>query len=197
METKIDERTMDDAKDLDLVMLIYNLIECSSNYSETTGSLWFYSKDEATNFNADIANNINNFKSFEYKAKLSENIEANGANEILSNATIAVPLKYLSSFWRSLEIPLINCKVELKRKLTKNCILSAAGANYDYANSNSIIFTTEDTKYYVSVVSLSARDNQKLSKRLSKVFERSVYWNEYKTKCENKNTTNEYRYFLK
>ena len=47
-------------------MTIYNLIEYSSNYSETTGSLWFYSKDEATNFYADIANN-NNFKSFEHR----------------------------------------------------------------------------------------------------------------------------------
>ena len=43
---------------------------------------------------------------------------------------------------------------------------------------------------------MSARDNQKLSKLLSKGFERSVYWNEYKTKSEDKNTTNEYRYFL-
>ena len=51
-------------------------------------------------------------------------------------------------------------------------------------------------KLYVSVVTLSAKDNQKLSKRLSAGFERSIYWNEFKTKSENKNTTNEYRYFL-
>ena len=50
-------------------MPIYNLIEYSSNYSETTASLWFYSKDQAIDFNADIAN-TNNFKSFKYKAKL-------------------------------------------------------------------------------------------------------------------------------
>ena len=61
-----------------------------------------------------------------------------------------------------------------------------------------IIFflTIRDTKLYLPVVTLSAKDNQKLSKRLSKRSERSVYWNEYKTKGENKNTTNEYRYFL-
>ena len=53
-------------------MSMYNLIECSSNYSETKGSLWFYSKDETTNFNADIAD-TDNFKSFEYKAKLLRN----------------------------------------------------------------------------------------------------------------------------
>ena len=67
--TKIDETTIDDAEDLDLVMSMYNLREYSSNYSETAGSLWVYSKDEATNFNADIAND-DNFKSFKYKAKL-------------------------------------------------------------------------------------------------------------------------------
>ena len=91
--TKIDGTEIDDAEDLDIVMPMYNLIEYSSSYSETTGSLWFYSKDEETNFNADIAN-TNNFKYFMYKAKLLENTEADGDNVILKNATVAVPLKY-------------------------------------------------------------------------------------------------------
>ena len=105
---------------------MYNLIEYSSNYSETTGSLWFYSKDEATDFNADIAND-NNCKSLKYKAKLLGNTEADNANGILKNTTIAVPLKYLSNFWISLEMPLINSKIELKLKWTNYCVLSAAG----------------------------------------------------------------------
>ena len=67
MITKIDKTTIDDAEKLDLAMPIFNLIEYSSNYSEITGSLWFYSKDEATNFNPVIAN-YDNFKSFKYKA---------------------------------------------------------------------------------------------------------------------------------
>ena len=95
--TKIDGTTIDDAEDLGLVMLIQNLMEYSLNYSEITRSLWFYSKDQATNFNLDIENN-NNFKSFEYNPKLLGN-------------TVAVLLKYLSNFWRSLEMPLINCKI--------------------------------------------------------------------------------------
>ena len=66
----------------------------------------------------------------------------------------------------------------------------------DNDNTNNIIFTIKDTKLYVPVVTLSARDNQKLTKLLSKGFERSIYLNEYKTKCENKNTANEHRYFL-
>ena len=101
---------MDDAKDLDLVMPMYNPLEHSSNYSDITGSLWFYSKDEAVNFNANIADN-DNFKSLKYKAELLQKPKADGANGILRNTTIAVPFKYLSNFWRSLEMPLINCKV--------------------------------------------------------------------------------------
>ena len=73
----------------------------------------------------------------------------------------------------------INCKVELKLKWTKYCIVSA-GADIQM----------------LILITLSSRDNQKLSKLLSKGFERSVYWNEYKTKSENKNLSDKYRYFL-
>ena len=76
--TKINGTTIDGAEDLDLVTPMYNLIEYSSNYSETASSLWFYYKDETTNFNADIAN-TNNSKSFKYTAKLLGNTEAQPA----------------------------------------------------------------------------------------------------------------------
>ena len=75
-------------------MPFYNLIEYSSNYSDTTGSLWFNSEDEATNFNAHIVDG-NAFKSFKYKAELLGNTVVDGANGILRNTTIPVPLKYL------------------------------------------------------------------------------------------------------
>ena len=67
----------------------------------------------------------------------------------------------------------------------------------DNSDDNNIIFNIKDTTLCAPVVTLSARENQKLSKLLSKGFERSVYWNEYNTKYENKNTTNYYKYFLK
>ena len=87
---------------------MYDLMEYSLNYSETTGSWRFYFKDEATNFDADVANNNNNnndnnFKSVEYEAKLLGNTEAERKNGILKNATTAVPLKYLSHFCESLQ----------------------------------------------------------------------------------------------
>ena len=94
-------------------------------------------------------------------------------------------------------MPLINCKVELKLKWEKHCVLSVCGVDNVNGNGddNNVISTIKDTKY-VPVVTLSTRDNQRLSKLLSKRFKRSVYWNEYKTKSENKNTTNEFRFFL-
>ena len=79
---------------------------------------------------------------------------------------------------------MINCKVELKPRWTKHCLLSVAGTNNANGNNDddNIIFTIKDTKLYVPVVTLSARDNQKFPELLSKVCERSVYWNEYKIK---------------
>ena len=84
-------------------------MEYSSNYSETTGSLWIYSKDEATDFNANIEN-TDGFESFKYMSKLFGNTEADNTNGILKNVTITVLLKHLSNFWWSLEMPFIKCK---------------------------------------------------------------------------------------
>ena len=153
-----DKTTIDDAEDLDLFMLMFNLIEYSSNHSETIGSLRFYSKHERTNFSANTTNN-DNFKSFEYETKLLENTQKaqpapNNANGIPENATTTVPLKYLNSLK-----PPINCKIELKHKWTKYCVLPAAGNDNTNANPNSIIFTIKDTKLYVPAETLSARGN--------------------------------------
>ena len=82
-------------------MPMYNSIECSSNYSDMKSSSWFYSKDKTIYFDNDFANTVD-FISFKYKAKLLENTEANEMLGILRNATIVVPLKYPSNFWRSL-----------------------------------------------------------------------------------------------
>ena len=92
-------------------MPMYNLIEYSINCSSTSGSLWHFGRDEITN-NPDVTND-DNAPSFKHKASLIGNTEN---NESKNGVKIAVPLKYLSNFWRSLEMPLINCKVELSLK---------------------------------------------------------------------------------
>ena len=97
---------------------------------------------------------------------------------------IAVPLKYLSNFWRSLEMPLINCKVELSLRWIENCVLTAAavGDNANLTGADSATFETTDGKLYVPIVTLPAEDNAKLSKLLSEEFKRSIYWNKYSSR---------------
>ena len=105
-----------------MVITTDSLAEYSSNYSQKTGSLCFYSKDQTTDSNANITN-TDDFKSFKYKAKLLAQPNSNTTNGVLKNATIAVPLKYLSNFWKSLKMPLINFKVEnLNNQSTAFCL---------------------------------------------------------------------------
>ena len=137
-------------------MLLYNLWKYSSNYSETTGNLWFYCKNETNSFDAVIGNK-NNFKTFENKTKILEDPAVDD-----KNAIIVVPFKYRCNFWRSLEIPLINFKIELKLRWTRNCF---SGPSADIADviSGNIIFTIKDAKLYVLVITLLTKGNQKLS----------------------------------
>ena len=123
--------------------------------------------------------NGDNAPSFKYKASLSCNTVNDGTK---NGVKIAVPLKYLSNFWRSLEMPLINCKVELSLKWIKKCVLTSAatGANANATGADSATFKITDAKLYVPVVTLSAEDNVKLVKQLNEGFKRPVYWNKYK-----------------
>ena len=81
---------------------------------------------------------------------------------------IAVPLKYLSNFWRSLEMPLINCKVELSLEWYAKCVLIIG-------NGTAATFAMTYTKLYVPVVTLKTEDNAKLSKLLNKGFKRKTW----------------------
>ena len=93
---------VDNAEDIDIVMLMYNLIEYSDNYSKTSGSLWQYCKDiPAVNNNGNIVdfNGANATDSFNFKTKITDQTDNNGR---IGNAKIMVPLKYLSNFWRTL-----------------------------------------------------------------------------------------------
>ena len=172
--TKIDEAFIDEANNIYIVMTMYNLIEYSNSYSDTSGSLWQFKRDEVPGGNPNLS--INTSQSFKYKAALlgkTANAVAN-TNSSVKEAKIVVPLKYLSNCWRSLEMPLINCKVYLELNWTGDCILSSAG---DTAK-----FVIPDTKLPVPIVTLSTKDSASLAKQLNGGFERSVYWNSYETK---------------
>ena len=110
--SEINNTQIDNAKDINIVMPMYNLIEYSDNYAKTTGSLWEYSKDIlARNDNNEITvftrNNLTD--SFNFKVKFTGQTGNNGTKDV----EIMVPLKYLSNFWRTLEMLLINCEVNL------------------------------------------------------------------------------------
>ena len=129
-------------------MCKYNLIEYSDNYSDASGSLQQFKRDEINN-NGEVTND-DDALSFKYKTSIIGNTEKNGRK---TGVKIAVPLKYLSNFWRSLEMPLIICKVELSLNWTESCIHTLnPNANN---NINKATFTITDAKRYVPIVTLS------------------------------------------
>ena len=101
--SRINNMEIDSAKDIDIVMPVYNLIEYRDNYSKKSGSLWQYYKDEPND-------NLAISKSFKSKVKITGSTIA---DDNTKDVKIIVPLKYLRNFWRTLEIPLINCEVSL------------------------------------------------------------------------------------
>ena len=166
-KTEINDVFIDEANHIYIAMPTYNLIEYSDNYSDTSGSLWQFKRDEVPANNADLT--IDNSQSFKYKAALlGKTADAvNNTNSSVKDAKIVVPLKYLSNFWRSLEMPLINCKVYLELNWIEDCILSSAG--------NTAKFAIADTKLHVPIVTLSTKGSANLAKQLNDGFERSVY----------------------
>ena len=176
--SEINNMHIDNAKDIDIVMPMYNLIEYSDNYTKTTGSLWQYCKDiPARNANDEIiVFDVNNTTdSFKFKAKITGQTGNNGRK----NVEIMVPLKYLSNFWRTLEMALINCEVNLILTWSSTCVLIATGVQ----NQNAT-FAITDTKLYVPVVTLSTQENTKFFQQLKSGFKRVINWNKYLSKPE-------------
>ena len=123
--THINDEHVDNADNLDIIMPMYNVIEYSDNYSDTSGSLWQFKRDEQNMDNGNPANvTIADSTSFKYKSSLIKELTAVDNNRVFENGKVAVPLKYLSSFWRSLEMPLFNCKTHLELNWSKDCVMS-------------------------------------------------------------------------
>ena len=170
-EVTINDEHAEKAEDLVIVMPIYNLLEYSDNYQDSTGSLYQSKRDEPPHDNANVANNTT---SLVYKSKLISGTDDNNLN----NVKLVVPLKYVSNFFRSLELPLVNCKIDLELRWHKDCMISSANA----AAGQVVSFMITNTKLYVPVVSLSTKDNNNLTKQLNEGFKRTIYWNQYVSK---------------
>ena len=175
---EINDEHVDTAENLDITMPMYNLIEYSDNYQDSSATLYQYKRDESPEANAINDLTADTSSSFKYKVELLDDPVLDG-NIAKRSVKVVVPLKYLSNFFRSLEMPLINCKIKLNLTWKKECVSS----NQDGA----AVFIINDTKMYVLVVTLSKEDNKDFIEQQNKGFQRSIYWNEYKTKEINEN----------
>ena len=164
--SEINNTQIDNCKDIDIVMSMYNLIEYSDNYAKTSGSLWQYYRDESND-------NLADSESFKSKIKITGKAPDDG-NE--KDVEIMVPLKYLSNFWRTPEMPLINCEVSLILTWSSTCVITNSTGEGKFKIIN--------TKLYVPVVTLSTQDNAKLLQQLKSGFKRVVNWNKYLSKPE-------------
>ena len=154
-------------------MPMYNLIEYSDNYQDSSATLYQYKREEPPEDDAVADLTADNSSSLKYKISLlGTPVVANNIARI--NLKVVVPLKYLSNFFRSLEMPLINCKIKLNLTWKKECKLTSGGGE--------AVFIINDTKLYVPVVTLSKEDNKDFNEQQNKGFQRSLYWNECKTK---------------
>ena len=183
------EINVDTAENLDIVMPMYNLIEYSDNYQDSSAMPYQYKRDEPPEDDAVADLTANNSNSLKYKIKLLGNVtevagDAAGVRRL--NVKVVVRLKYLSNFFRSLEMPLINFNIKLNLTWKKECVLSTGAGE--------AVFIINDTKLYVQVVTLSKEDNKDFIEQQNKGFQRSIYWNEYKTKEINEDADAMFKY---
>ena len=170
---QINDEHVDAAENLDITMPMYNLIEYSNNYQDSSATLYQYKRDEPPDGDPIPNLAVDNSSSFKYKVNLLGNPVLDGAIAKRS-IKVVVSLKFLSNFFRSLEMPLINCKIKLNLTWKKECVLST--------DAGAAVFIINDTEIYVPVVTLSKEDNKDFIEQQNKGFQRSIYWNEYKTK---------------
>ena len=158
-------------------MLVYNLVKCSKNYSKISGNLWNYYKDI-------LINPVINSESFKYKTSITRKT----ANDrVTKEVELSVPLNYFSNFWRTLDMSLINCEISLSLSWAKKFVLTdiktrdAEGNNQTINAPTGATFTITAAKLYVSVVTLSTEDDNKLLEQLKTGFKRTINWNKYRS----------------
>ena len=167
------------------------------------GSLFNYYRDEPKEHTIGAGNNainisIRNSKSFNYKTEIIGSLDA-GEDE-KDDVTIAIPLKYLGNFWRSLDISLIKCEITLALSWYKECVLvgrAFRGPPAAAINSpTDAQFEITDCKLYVPVVTLSAENDNKLLEQLKSGFRRSIKWNKYMSQMSNQNKNKNLNYLI-
>ena len=188
-------------------MPIYSLLEYSKNYRKTTVSLWNYYRDDPSSTVGanNITHSILNSESFDCKANFMENGVTHD-NLTKNDVKVVVTLKHLSNFWRHLDIPLINCEVELILtwfknrglidKLTREANYGANPVVYEINNPENATFKITDVKLFVPVVSLSKENDIKLLEQLKTGFKRTIKWNKYKSQMTIQPQNNNLNYLV-
>ena len=126
---------------------MYNIIEYSDNYADSSGDLYQFKRDESPMNDAENPLNValDNSTSFKYKASLlGKADDADNNDRSLKNTKIVVPLKYLSNFFRSFEMHLINCKIDLELNGNDNGVMYGANT---YAGGDNVNNRKEHLKY--------------------------------------------------
>ena len=194
---KINGALIDNAENLDVIMLMYNLLEYSKNYRKTTGSLWNFYSDEPNDFSANNynANPITNSESFKYKTSITgkisnanqENYENTEQGNIKTreNLDIVVLLKHLSNLLRTLDMSLINCEINLVLTWYENCVLTDIITQAANPHADPAIPAITDTKLYLPVVTLSIEDDNKFLEQLKSIFKRTTKWNKNRSEMSN------------
>ena len=175
--SRINNTQIDDAQYIDIVMPMYNLMKHSDNYSKTSGILWQYCRDVPTVDSDGAITEITEADATTDSFSLKEKLTGQTGNNGTKNVEIMVPLKYLSNFWRTLEMPLINCEVTLDLNWSENYVIVATNVAAQAAT-----FSITDAKLYDPVVTLSTQDNAKLLEQLKSGFKRTINWNKYQTR---------------
>ena len=139
-----------------------------------------------------------NSESFKYKRTIIGKTPED--NDSLTNTKVVIPLKNLSNFWRALNIPLINCEVELILTWSKNCALADmtvnAAANRAIVAPSGATFKIKETKLYVSVVTLSKGNDIKLLEQLKSGFKRTIKWKKYRSQMTVQHQNNNLSYLI-
>ena len=165
---EINNTEIDLAKDIDVVMPMYNFIEYSHNYLKILGRLWQYHRDKPNlNDNGvviDFPDDTDN-ASIKFKQKITGNAGNDGTNDF----QIMVPLRYLSNFWRTLEMSLVNFEINLDLNSSEKCVIVTTVV----ANQGAT-FSITLRKLYVAAMTLSACDNGKLLQQLKAGYKRTI-----------------------
>ena len=164
---------------------------------------WSYYRGEPnSDAEGDRNYSIKDSESFDYKTSIIEKIENNSRQK---NVEIVVSLKYLRTFWRTLEIPLINCEVSLTLTWYKICVRTSKATREADPDANPVVvginnltdqtFEIKDTKQYVPVVTLSTQHDNELLEQLKTGSKRTITRNKYRSETANQDKTDNLNYF--